>query len=371
MSQETSAVHLERLIDYAARWSRFRSLLSEVNCDAAYVVAGPNFTWLTGVSPYPGGWPIWLSCLILPVRGEPAMVISRMHANLVDRKSIPFDRVITYDDGDDVRDVLRGALHSAGLATGRLAVEDSVGFADSGLLKDANDQVRLVRAPQVYEGLRAVKDSFELDLLRRSATAVDAIYAAARDVPWTGRLMVEVGLDLLSAQLNAGATKPKIGGAFRHYKPVRFAMGDIVDLDTGASFLGYSVDTARNVFVGEVDRSLQERYEVVEAAFVAAESVVRTGALASAVHEACADVLSSAGLDQAWKVGHGVGLAEGHEAPLLQPGNERRLERNMVITIDPGFFIGVDQPLHIEDTVVVTEEGCERLNRFTHEMLIV
>jgi Xaa-Pro dipeptidase len=359
------------VIDYGARWSRCRGLLSQADCDAAYVLAGPNLTWLSGVSPFTGGWPIWLSCLIMPTRGEPAMVVSSMHASLVNRKSIPLDRVITYDDGDDVRGVLRGALEAVGVTSGRVAVEDSAGFADVELLRSTGDRLRLVHAPGVFQALRAVKDVVELELLRQSAAAVDAIYVAARDAKWAGRSMVAVGLELLSAQLEAGTTQPKIGGAFRQYKPVRFAAGDVVDLDTGASFSGYSIDTARNVFVGKVDRALVDSYEAIEAAFVAAESVVRPGASASAIHKACADVMAAAGLDQAWKVGHGVGLVEGHEAPLLQPGNDQPLEANMVITIDPGFFIGVDRPLHIEDTVLVTSEGCERLNRFTHEMLIV
>jgi Xaa-Pro dipeptidase len=366
-----SGIAPERAIDYGARWSRCRRILLEEDCDAAYIVAGPNFTWLSGVSPFPGGWPIWLSCLIVPARGDLVMVISRMHANLVDRKSLPFDRLITYDDGDDVSDVLRNALVAAGVTTGRVAVEDSLGFADSELLKGTNERLHLIRGVRAYQSLRAVKDTFELDLLRQSAAAVDAIYEAARDTEWSGRLMAEVGLELLNAQLKAGTTQPKIGGAFRNYRPLRFAVGDVVDLDTGASFSGYSVDTARNVFVGKVDRSLEEKYGVVEAAFLAAESAVKAGTSASAVHDAGAGVLTSAGLDQAWKVGHGVGLADGHEAPLLQPGNDQVLERNMVITIDPGFFIGVDRPLHIEDTVVVTDVGCERLNRFTHQMLIV
>jgi Xaa-Pro dipeptidase len=43
----------------------------------------------------------------------------------------------------------------------------------------------------------------------------------------------------------------------------------------------------------------------------------------------------------------------------------------MVFTIDPGVFIQRDVPIHIEDTVVVTGDGHENLNRFTHEMIVV
>jgi len=43
----------------------------------------------------------------------------------------------------------------------------------------------------------------------------------------------------------------------------------------------------------------------------------------------------------------------------------------MVFTIDPGVFIERDVPIHIEDTVVVTANGYENLNAFTHEMIVV
>jgi Xaa-Pro dipeptidase len=43
----------------------------------------------------------------------------------------------------------------------------------------------------------------------------------------------------------------------------------------------------------------------------------------------------------------------------------------MVFTIDPGAFLGRNTPIHIEDTVVVTDDGCEALNHFTRDPLVV
>ena len=63
--------------------------------------------------------------------------------------------------------------------------------------------------------------------------------------------------------------------------------------------------------------------------------------------------MSDAGFEQVWKVGHGVGLAESHEQPLLQLGNTDPVEAGMVFTIDPGAFFARATPIHIEDTVVV------------------
>ena len=92
---------------------------------------------------------------------------------------------------------------------------------------------------------------------------------------------------------------------------------------------------------------------------------------AESIHLACAEVMREAGYDQVWKVGHGVGLAEIHEFPLLQIGYHDPIEAGMVFTIDPGAFIAQNTPIHIEDTVLVTETGCESLNAFPRDLLVV
>ncbi len=67
--------------------------------------------------------------------------------------------------------------------------------------------------------------------------------------------------------------------------------------------------------------------------------------------------MREAGFEQVWKVGHGVGLADSHEGPLLQMGNTELLEENMVFTIDPGAFLARATPIHIEDTVSSPRRG--------------
>ena len=100
-------------------------------------------------------------------------------------------------------------------------------------------------------------------------------------------------------------------------------------------------------------------------------AAVRPGVTAESVHVACADAMREAGYEQVWKVGHGVGLGDAHEPPLLQPGNTDLIEEGMVFTIDPGAFVARDTPIHVEDTVVVTATGCTALNTFTRELQVV
>jgi Xaa-Pro dipeptidase len=172
--------------------------------------------------------------------------------------------------------------------------------------------------------------------------------------------------------LDAGSEELALSGAFKRLTDRRFVPSDIVDVDLfPGSYGGYRADTARTVFVGEPNEEARRLFEATCAAYDAAVASVRPGVAAESVHRICADTMRAAGFEQVWKVGHGVGLAEAHEPPLLQLGNDEPLEEMMVVTIDPGAFFARDRPIHIEDTVVVTASGSEPLNTFTRELIVV
>lgn len=363
---------LQEKVPTATRWERAVGAAAEAGVDALYVAAGPNFKWLTGRSPYTGGLPIWLSALIVPIDGPGVGVISTMHAEIFDLGAAGVGEVVTYEDGDDPIRVLKDALRAAGLGEKScLGVEDNLPFGDISALNVAGPSLQLQSAQAVFDRLRSVKDEAELKLLRASGRAVDAAYQAIQDSGHPGSTMSELGVAMYRAMLDAGAELPRVGGAFKRYTDRDIAVGTFIDADLGADVGDYSVDTARNVFVGEPGPELRSWYSALEEAYDASVAAAKPGSPVEEVHKACAEAVAKTGHRQSWKVGHGVGLAPSHEAPLLQPGNPVVLEENMVFTIDPGFFVEQDEPLHIEETVVVTADGCERLTNFPLQMLVI
>jgi Xaa-Pro aminopeptidase len=358
--------------DHPKRLDRARRLADEAGLAGLYVTAGPSFRWLTGEAAHPGGWPLWLSAVLVPVAGEPALVVSEMHARIFDLERVPVQAVFTYVDGQDPATAVRGALEAAGLGDAEVGVEDSLWFGDAELLRTVAPGVRVRRASRVFDRLRAVKDAFELEQLRIAAAAHDAGYRRAVEVLRPGVTVAHAGSEIVRAMVEAGSEELSIAGAFHHLTARRFEAGEIVDVDLfPGSHGGYRADTARNVFLGEPTAEARRLYEATLRAYDAACAAVRPGVAAESIHQACASAMAEAGYEQIWKVGHGVGLGEAHESPLLQLGNTDPIEEGMVFTIDPGAFIARDTPIHIEDTVVVTATGCEALNTFTRELQAV
>jgi len=358
--------------DYAKRLDRARELAAEAGLAGLWIAAGPNFRWLTGESAHPGGWPLWLSAVLVPVDGEPALVVSEMHAGIFDLDAVAVPGAFTYGDGEDPTAAVRSAAAAAGLEQADVGAEDSLWFADVDFLASAAPGLRLLRASTVFDRLRAVKDGYEIEQLRLAAAAHDAGYRRAVEVLRPGVTVARAGSEIVRAMVEAGSEELSIAGAFHHLTDRRFQPGEVIDVDLfPGSHGGYRADTARNVFLGEPTAEARRLYEATLQAYDAAVAAVRPGVTAESIHRACAVAMAEAGYEQVWKVGHGIGLGEAHEPPLLQLGNTDLVEEGMVFTIDPGAFIARNSPIHVEDTVVVTAEGCEALNTFSRELQIV
>ena len=93
---------------------------------------------------------------------------------------------------------------------------------------------------------------------------------------------------------------------------------------------------------------------------------VRPGARACDVYHACGQAFQKHGLTlRTPHAGHGFGVGGGHEEPMLQPLNEEVLEPGMVIAVEP---VHKDVELggyHLEDLLLVTENGSELLSNAT------
>ena len=263
----------------------------------------------------------------------------------------------------------------------RIAVEAAhLSLASADTLRTGG--VDIVSTSGAVEGLRAVKEPGELDLLRRAGEISDRVYDELAQQPFVGRTEAELAWWLEQAWHEAGADGPSFdaivafgeNGARPHAKlrDVPIPEGTLVVVDAGCSVGGYASDCTRTFFTGEPEGRLRELYDLCLQAQLDGLGAVRPGAVGRDVDAASRVAIEAAGLGEQYGhgLGHGVGL-DVHEEPSMRPESDAVLEAGNVVTVEPGIYLAGDVGVRIEDMVVVTEDGCERLTRVTKEPVAV
>ncbi len=271
----------------------------------------------------------------------------------------------------------RRRLHRLGFEAGRLTFSDYEALQD-GLWLGAT----LEPAAGMVEALRMVKSDAEIQAIRHSMRIASEAYQRAMRRVRVGMLESDLAAELDYQMRRLGAEKPAfetivVAGertALPHARPGPhpLAAGGLLLVDAGAVRSGYASDMTRMAFLGTPGRKVRRLYQAVLEAQEAALCAVRPGISAGAVDRAAREVLQRHGLEQAFvhATGHGLGL-EIHESPRLGKREKTRLAAGMVVTIEPGVYMKGFGGIRIEDTVVVTSNGCEVLTPAPKELLLL
>jgi Xaa-Pro aminopeptidase len=288
-------------------------------------------------------------------------------------------------EGLEVVETARGLVPAIGelLAGRRIQFEEqNLPYALYRTLAEAGVDVVPTGAGHV-ESLRAVKDADEIASMRRAAALSDEVFAALAEERFSGRSerelawwiersFREAGAEGVSfeAVVGAGAT-----AASPHAVPgdAPIESGVLVVVDAGCQLDGYCSDCTRTFAVGKLSERQEELYALCLEAQLAGLDAVAPG-----VHGRDADAASRSLIesrDLGWAYGHGMGHGVGlqiHEAPTLRPESTDVLEAGNVVSVEPGIYIPDESVgVRIEDLVLVTDDGCERLTRFSKELTTV
>jgi Xaa-Pro aminopeptidase len=343
-------------------------------CDALVVTKLANGRWLTGFSG---------SAMIVVLTPEDLLVITdgryatqapaELEAAGVD------GRVVIANRGADQQ----GAAVEATAGLSRIALEaDHISWARYRTFAgDWFAGAELLPATGVIERLRRRKSAAEIARMSAAAAAADG--ALAEVLPWLAERPTEgeVAAELDHRMRRRGASGSAFetivaagpNSALPHARPGprRVEPGDLVVIDFGAIVDGYRSDMTRTVCVGEPRPPGGRIYEVVREAQQAGVEAVAAGATCKDVDAVCRDIISDAGWGEAFMhgTGHGVGL-DIHEAPSVSSRSDEVLASGEVVTVEPGVYLAGDGGVRIEDTVVVTDDGCVRLTRSPKTLVV-
>lgn len=240
----------------------------------------------------------------------------------------------------------------------------------------------LVSISGLVERLRQIKDAGEIAIMRKAAAITDAGFKHILGYIRAGVRELDVALELEFFLRKQGAEglafETIVASGVRSSLPHGHASeklienGDLVTLDFGARFQGYCSDMTRTVIMGEPSEKQREIYEVVLEAQLAGVAACRPGLMGKDLDSVCRDYIAAKGYGDNFghSTGHGVGLYI-HEGPRAAIGSEDVLEPNMMVTIEPGIYLPGWGGVRIEDLVLVTENGCERLSLSPKELIIL
>jgi len=140
--------------------------------------------------------------------------------------------------------------------------------------------------------------------------------------------------------------------------------GDVLFIDLGALYDGYSCDFDRNYAVGAISDEVRRAHEAVWDATEAGIAAARPGATTTDLWRAMATVLEDAGSQglNVGRMGHGLGM-QLTEPPSNTSDDGTELVPGMVMTIEPGMEFAAGKMLVHEENVAITEDGCELLTR--------
>ena len=249
-------------------------------------------------------------------------------------------------------------------------------------LMELNGGSKFVNGSEILDRVRMCKDEVEKDLMRIASALNDkAVDKMIKLIPKKysekkmGKLLGDIWEDM-GAQ--GHSFDPIIGyganAADPHHEIDESTVkeGDSVVIDIGCKMNSYCSDMTRTVFYKTVSDHSREVYNIVKEANKRGIEKVKAGVRFCDIDAAARDYITEKGYGKYFthRLGHSIGI-EVHDFGDVSASNTDKVQIGQIFSIEPGIYIPGDVGVRIEDLVIVTQDGCEVLNHYTKDLIIV
>jgi Xaa-Pro aminopeptidase len=327
-----------------------------------YLVFNPsNLVYFTGFS--------GTTALLIPMDGEGTIYVYGVNYEqaLVEAKGF---RVEPIKRGADLMAKIAQRAQECGIKSLALDTLSVEGWRS--LAKEARGKTKLKAKPVFVAQLRAVKNEEEIALMRKASELTSFGMKAAYEMFSSGMKEFEVAAEIEYAMRKHGsygtafdtAVSSGPASAFPHggCSDREIRSGELVVVDFGAVYKSYRSDMTRTLVAGKPSERQQKIHAVVKRAQEEAFTAIRPSAKARDVDAVARKVIEEAGYGEFFVhgLGHGVGLGI-HEPPTLNSASKETLKEGNVVTDEPGVYLVGYGGVRIEDTLLVTKKGAEKL----------
>jgi Xaa-Pro aminopeptidase len=344
--------------------------------DALLITPGADLTYLCGYEALPLER---LTCLVVTPKGPTRIIVPALEVLAAKASPVPsLDiEIVAWQETEDPHRVASRMLTKAS----RVAVNPQMWASH---LFAFQKQLRLARvgSDSIVAELRMRKSKVEVAALREAGAAIDRVHAQVPSLLRPGRTEREVGADIAELILEAGhatvdfvivASGPNSASPHHEVSERVIGVGDPIVVDIGGTMpSGYCSDCTRTYAVGTPPEEFVTAYAVLQEAQHAAVAHVKPAVTCASIDAAARDVLTAAGLGEAFvhRTGHGIGMST-HEEPYIVAGNTTPVEAGFAFSIEPGFYLPGKFGARIEDIVVATEDGVLTCNDETRDLVVV
>lgn len=231
--------------------------------------------------------------------------------------------------------------------------------------------------------IRVQKDEDEIRTLKEAIEITDTIYKNVLERIHTGMNEYEISALLQYFSISSGAQQMSFDTivatgertALPHGRPTSRCVKEHepILMDFGIQYKNYQSDITRICFIGHPYDPIAKIYDTVLKANLAGIKAIKEGAIACDVDKAARDVIDQAGYKDYFNhgLGHGIGVDNGSEYPILNPKSKTILKENMVMSCEPGIYVPEIGGIRIEDDVWIHDGIGIPLNKTTKEMIIL
>lgn len=368
---------MELAREFGSRVARVRAEMERRRVDHVLIGPSSDMIYLIG---YDVPQSDRMTVLVVSREGTPRLVTPDFDLPQVEGLAAPCEPV-PWGDGEDPARRLRSLFPSLG-SQATLAVGGQLFARFLFRIQAALPEARYSSADVVMDPVRMRKSENEVERLRTASRAADSVYGDLLELPLAGmseRELLAETCRLLAARGHDPATAGAIVAAGPNAASIghvatdrRIAAGDPLLIDFGGTIAHYYSDMTRTIHIGDPSPEFAHLYDIVNQANERAFEAVRPGVKAEAVDAAARSWISEHGhgAEFVHRTGHGIGLDD-HEVPYLGSGDATELEEGMVVSIEPGIYQPDKLGIRIEDIVVVTATGAERLNTASRSLQVL
>ena len=346
-----------------ARLEKVRATLKKDTLDALFLSASPNISYLTDCSSRDA------YLLILQKR---AFYLTDGRYLEESKKNLPgaFELI-----------AIKSALFKEVTRLCKKTGPKTVGFEASHLSYSSYEKlraalpirIRLAPTQGIVEDLRQLKSEEETAKIKKAVLITIQALRHIRTVLEPGRSELEIAAELERFIRCQGARTSAFdvivasgpNSCFPHHLTGERIIknNEPVLIDIGVDYNGYKSDLTRVFFLGRITPLVRKIYTIVRQAQDRALRSIRPGVAVRKIDAAARRYISQKGYGKSFthSLGHGVGL-QVHEAPRISRKEQAKVAPGMVFTLEPAIYLPGAFGIRIEDMVIVTKEGVEKIS---------